>query len=155
MRGERGERPNKLTMNKCPDITVIPKARLNPCAQHHTPSSKPMYRHLILAALLFAPANLFAQDAATLAAQREAEERERRLTTRITRLEESNEAQQRRLEELFRENGNLRRQLVEFENRFKNSQNGAVSQSDVRKIYDKMAEIEKNRQARSEERREG
>jgi hypothetical protein len=41
----------------------------------------------------------------------------------------------------------LRRQLVEMENRFKNSQLGVATQSDIRKVYDKMAEIEKNRQA--------
>lgn len=106
-----------------------------------------MYRYLMLAALSIASANLFAQDAASLAAQREAEERERRMSAAITRLEESNLAFQRRINELANEIATVRRQLVEFENRYKNSQLGAVTQSDIRKVYDKMAEIEKNRQA--------
>jgi DNA repair exonuclease SbcCD ATPase subunit len=106
-----------------------------------------MYRYVMLAALSVASANLFAQDAAAIARQREAEERESRMTTMIERLQESNTVQQRRINELNNDIANLRRQLVEFENRYKNSQLGAVSQSDIRKVYDKMAEIEKNRQA--------
>ena len=109
-----------------------------------------MYRYIILAALVFASANLLAQDAAALAAQREAEERERRMTAAITRLEEANQAQQKRIEELFRENGNLRREVVAMENRFKNSQQGAVSHADLRKIYDTIEKVEKNRQADNE-----
>ncbi|HUS36607.1 MAG TPA: hypothetical protein VM680_14740 [Verrucomicrobiae bacterium] len=109
-----------------------------------------MYRYVMLAALSIASANLFAQDAAAIARQREAEERETRMTTMIERLQESNTVQQRRINELNNDIANLRRQLVEFENRYKNAQLGAVSQSDVRKVYDKMAEIEKNRQADNE-----
>jgi hypothetical protein len=106
-----------------------------------------MIRYVMLAALSIASANLVAQDAATIAAQREAEETQRRMTASINRLEESNLSFQRRINELNNEVSNLRRQLVEFENRYKNSQLGAVTQSDIRKVYDKMAEIEKNRQA--------
>ncbi len=106
-----------------------------------------MIRYVMLAALSIASASLFAQDAATIAAQREAEETQRRMTASINRLEESNLSFQRRINELNNEVSNLRRQLVEFENRYKNSQLGAVTQSDIRKVYDKMAEIEKNRQA--------
>jgi beta-glucosidase-like glycosyl hydrolase len=109
-----------------------------------------MYRYLMLAALSIASANLFAQDAATIAAQREAEERERRMTTMIERLQESNTVQQKRINDLINEVANVRRQLVEFENRYKNSQRDLVGHSDIRKVYDKMAEIEKNRQADNE-----
>lgn len=109
-----------------------------------------MYRYLMLAALSIASANLFAQDAATIAAQREAEERERRMTTMIERLQESNTVQQRRINELNNDIANLRRQLVEFENRYKNSQLGAVTQSDIRKLYDTIEKVEKNRQADNE-----
>jgi len=106
-----------------------------------------MYRYFLLAVLTIASANVFGQDAATVAAQREAEERERRMTAAMTRLEEANAVQQRRITDLNNDVAALRRQLVEFENRFKNSQLGVASQSDIRKVYDKMAEIEKNRQA--------
>jgi hypothetical protein len=106
-----------------------------------------MYRYVLLAVLTIGSANVFGQDAATIAAQREAEERERRMTAAVTRLEEANAVQQRRITDLNNDVAALRRQLVEFENRFKNSQLGVASQSDIRKVYDKMAEIEKNRQA--------
>lgn len=101
----------------------------------------------MLAVVWIASANVFAQDAATIAAQREAEERERRTTAALTRLEEANAVQQRRINELNNDIAAVRRQLVEFENRYKNAQLGIASQSDIRKVYDKMAEIEKNRQA--------
>jgi TolA-binding protein len=106
-----------------------------------------MYRYIMLAAFWIASANLFAQDAAAIARAREAEERETRMSTMISRLEEANSIQQKRITELRDDLKEVRRQLVEMENRFRNSQIGAVSQSDVRKIYDKMGEIEKNRQA--------
>jgi hypothetical protein len=109
-----------------------------------------MYRHIILAALLITPANLLAQDAATLAAQREREESQRRMSTTISRLEESNLAFQRRINELANELANVRRQLIEFESRYKNAQLGAVTQSDLRKIYDTIEKVEKNRQADNE-----
>ena len=109
-----------------------------------------MYRYVMLAALSIASANLFAQDAATIAAQRESEERERRMTTMIERLQESNTVQQRRINELNNDIANLRRQLVEFENRYKNAQLGAVTQSDIRKLYDTIEKVEKNRQADNE-----
>lgn len=106
-----------------------------------------MYRYVILVAIWIASANPFAQDAATIAAQREAEERERRMSAMMTRLEESNNVQQKRISDLIKEVSDLRRQLVEVETRFKNAQIGVATQSDLRKAYDKMAEIEKNRQA--------
>lgn len=109
-----------------------------------------MYRYLMVAALSIASANLFAQDAAALAAQREAEERDTRTRNAISRLEETTLRYQSKINELNNEIANVRRQLVEFENRYKNSQLGAVTQSDIRKVYDKMAEIEKNRQADNE-----
>src|SRR5687768_2129075 len=138
-------------MNKGALGTVILKrARGNSCARPHTPYSKPMYRYLMLAALSIASANLFAQDAATIAAQRESEERERRMTTMIERLQESNNVQQKRISDLINEVANVRRQLVEFENRYKNSQLGAVTQSDIRKLYDTIEKVEKNRQADNE-----
>jgi hypothetical protein len=109
-----------------------------------------MYRYLMVAALSIASANLFAQDAAALAAQRDAEERDARTRNALARIEETTLTYQRKINELNNEIANVRRQLVEFENRYKNSQLGAVTQSDIRKVYDKMAEIEKNRQADNE-----
>src|ERR1051325_3760187 len=97
-----------------------------------------MYRYLMLAVVWIASANVFSQDAATLAAQRAAEETERRITAMMTRLEEANSVQQKRINELNNDVAALRRQLVEFENKYKNAQLGAVTQSDIRKIYDKM-----------------
>jgi hypothetical protein len=101
----------------------------------------------MLAVLTIASANVFSQDAATIAAQREAEERERRVTAAMTRLEEANAVQQKRINDLNNDVANLRRQLIESESRAKNSQINLATQSDIRKVYDKMAEIEKNRQA--------
>jgi hypothetical protein len=101
----------------------------------------------MLAVLTIASANVFSQDAATIAAQREAEERERRMTALIENLQQANTVQQRRINDLNNDLATVRRQLVELENKFKNSQLGVASQSDIRKVYDKMAEIEKNRQA--------
>jgi hypothetical protein len=103
----------------------------------------------MLAALTIASANfnVFSQDAATLAREREAEEQYRRMTSLIENLQQANSAQQRRINDLFKDVADLRRQLNEFENRYKNNQLGAVSQTDIRKIYDKMGEIEKSRQA--------
>ena len=101
----------------------------------------------MLAVLWIASANVFSQDAATIAAQREAEERDRRTAGLIENLQQANSVQQRRINELNNDVAALRRQLVEMENRFKNSQLGVATQSDIRKVYDKMAEIEKNRQA--------
>jgi hypothetical protein len=101
----------------------------------------------MLAVLWIASANVFSQDAATIAAQREAEERDRRTAGLIENLQQANSVQQRRINELNNDVASLRRQLVEMENRFKNSQLGVATQSDIRKVYDKMAEIEKNRQA--------
>lgn len=109
-----------------------------------------MYRYLMLAMLSVASANLFAQDASAIAAQREAEERERRTTAMIERLQESNNVQQRRINELNNDISALRRQLVEFENRYKNAQLGAVSQSDLRKVYETIDKVEKSRQADNE-----
>jgi polyhydroxyalkanoate synthesis regulator phasin len=103
----------------------------------------------MLAALTIASANVnvFSQDAAAIAAQREAEERERRMNSLIENLQQANTVQQRRINELNNDVAALRRQLVEFENRYKNAQLGAVSQSDLRKIYDTMDKIENNRQS--------
>jgi TolA-binding protein len=106
-----------------------------------------MYRYVMLAVLWIASANVFSQDAAFIAAQREAEERERRMSALVESLQQANSVQQRRINELNNDIAALRRQFVELENRFKNSQLGAVTQTDLRKAYDKMAEIEKNRQA--------
>jgi hypothetical protein len=108
-----------------------------------------MYRYVMLAALTIATANVnvFSQDAAALAREREAEEQYRRMTSLIENLQQANTAQQRRINDLFKDVADLRRQLNEFENRYKNNQLGAVSQTDIRKIYDKMGEIEKSRQA--------
>src|SRR6476620_7057052 len=125
-------------------------ARGNSCAQPHSSYSKAMYRYLMLAMLSVASANLFAQDASAIAAQREAEERERRTTAMIERLQESNNVQQRRINELNNDISALRRQLVEFENRYKNAQLGAVSQSDLRKVYETIDKVEKSRQADNE-----
>ena len=106
----------------------------------------------MLAALTVASANVnvFSQDAATLAREREAEEQYRRMTSLIENLQQANTAQQRRINDLFKDVADLRRQLNEFENRYKNNQLGAVSQTDIRKIYDKMGEIEKSRQGDNE-----
>ena len=103
----------------------------------------------MLAALTIASANVnvFSQDAAAIAAQREAEERERRMNSLIENLQQANTVQQRRINELNNDVAALRRQLVEFENRYKNAQLGAVSQTDLRKIYDTMDKIENNRQS--------
>jgi polyhydroxyalkanoate synthesis regulator phasin len=108
-----------------------------------------MYRYVMLAALTIASANVnvFSQDAAAIAAQREAEERERRMNSLIENLQQANTVQQRRINELNNDVAALRRQLVEFENRYKNAQLGAVSQSDLRKIYDTMDKIENSRQS--------
>jgi hypothetical protein len=108
-----------------------------------------MYRYVMLAALTIASANVnvFSQDAAIIAAQRAAEEESRRMTALVENLQQANTAQQRRINDLYKDVADLRRQLVEFENRYKNNQLGAVSQTDIRKIYDKMGEIEKSRQA--------
>ena len=111
-----------------------------------------MYRYVMLAALTVASANLnvFSQDAATLARERAAEEESRRMTSLIENLQQANSAQQRRINDLYKDVADLRRQLNEFENRYKNNQLSAVSQTDIRKIYDKMGEIEKSRQADNE-----
>lgn len=101
----------------------------------------------MLALIWIASANVFSQDAAAIAAQREAEERERRMSALIESLQQANNVQQRRINDLNNDVAALRRQLVELENRFKNSQLGNATQTDIRKVYDKMAEIEKNRQA--------
>jgi len=101
----------------------------------------------MLAVLTISSSNVFSQDAASIAAQREAEERERRTTAAMTRLEEANAVQQRRINELITDLANVRRQLAESESRTKNSQMNFATQTDIRKVYDKMAEIEKNRQA--------
>ncbi len=90
---------------------------------------------------------VFAQDAATLAARREAEERDRRMDAAMERLSEANLVQQQRITALINENNTLHRQLTELENRFRNSQVGAVTRDDLQKVYAKMGEIEKARQA--------
>src|SRR5687767_13618220 len=138
-------------MNTPQTQTVSPNmARLNSCAGPNTPYSNHMYRYLMVAALSIASANLFAQDAATLAAQREAEERDARTRNAISRLEETTQRYQSKINELNNEIANVRRQLVEFENRYKNAQLGAVTQSDIRKLYDTIEKVEKNRQADNE-----
>src|SRR3954467_11564299 len=106
-----------------------------------------MYRYVMLALLTIGSANVFSQDAAAIAAQREAEERERRMNSLIENLQQANTVQQRRINELNNDVSALRRQLVEFENRYKNAQLGAVSQTDLRKIYDTMDKIENSRQS--------
>jgi hypothetical protein len=106
-----------------------------------------MNRFLLPALIGIASSGAFAQDAASIAAQREAEERDRRTSSRIEGLEQSNAVQQRRINELINEVTNLRRQITDLEIRFKNSERGAVTGTDIKKIYDKMAEIERNRQA--------
>jgi hypothetical protein len=83
----------------------------------------------------------------TLARERAAEEESRRMTSLIENLQQANTAQQRRITDLYKDVADLRRQLNEFENKYKNNQLSAVSQTDIRKIYDKMGEIEKSRQA--------
>jgi hypothetical protein len=106
-----------------------------------------MKRILALAFPLIASASLLAQDAAQLAAQRDAEERERRTNARMQELENANNIYSRRMNELINENKALYRQLTDLENRFRNSQVGAVSRDDLRKAYDKMGEIDKARLA--------
>jgi hypothetical protein len=106
-----------------------------------------MKRFLAMGFALAASAGLLAQDATHLAAQREAEERDRRMSSAMEELRQANLVQQRRINELITENGRLQRQVTDIENRFRNSQVGAVTRDDLRKVYDKMSEIEKARQA--------
>jgi len=137
-------------MNKTGVQTVIPERRggiLAPDRTLHILGA--MYRYVMLAALTIASANVnvFSQDAAAIALQREAEERERRMNSLIENLQQANTVQQRRINELNNDVAAVRRQLVEFENRYKNAQLGAVSQTDLRKIYDTMDKIENSRQS--------
>jgi polyhydroxyalkanoate synthesis regulator phasin len=137
-------------MNKPPAQTVISRRGRGILAPNRTLHIlQAMYRYVMLAALTIASANVnvFSQDAAAIAAQREAEERERRMNSLIENLQQANTVQQRRINELNNDVAALRRQLVEFENRYKNAQLGAVSQTDLRKIYDTMDKIENNRQS--------
>ena len=106
-------------------------------------------KNFVFAGLLgIASVNAFAQDAATaaqIAAQREAEEKEVRYYNQVESLQQANSIQQKRIEDLFKENASLHRQLLELDSRFKNSQIGAVNGQDLKKVYDKMAEMEKAR----------
>jgi len=104
-----------------------------------------MNRYLCLFLFCAAAVNPFAQDAATIAAQRESAEFERRMVSRMEELVQANNVQQRRINELREELATLRRQFVEQENRFKNSQMGAVTREDLQKVYGKMGEMEKAR----------
>lgn len=109
-----------------------------------------MKRFLLAGLLGVAAANATAQDAnyaALINAQRDAEEREQRYTAQIENLQQANTIQQRRINELINEIGSLRRQLAELDSRFKNSQIGAINAQDLKKAYDKMAEMERARDA--------
>ncbi len=109
-----------------------------------------MNRFVFLAFAWIASASVLSQEptsAAQIAAQRDAEERERRMTATLEELRRANSVQQVRIGELRDEIAALRRQFIELENRFKNSQIGAVTSQDVRKVYDKMAEMERARDA--------
>jgi TolA-binding protein len=121
---------------------------MNPCARDGSRLTLIVMNRFVLFVLFcFATTGAFAQDAATVAAQREAEERERRMNSTVEELRRANSVQQVRIGELREEVGALRRQVIELENRFKNSQIGAVNSQDIRKVYDKMAEMEKARDA--------
>lgn len=109
-----------------------------------------MKRFLFIGLLATSAMTPFAQDAAAIAAQREAAEFERRMVSRMEELIQANNVQQRRIGELRDEVAALRRQLTELENKFRLSQNNAVTGNDLRKAYDKMAEMEKARTADKE-----
>lgn len=124
---------------------------MNPCAARLPIHIFFAMKRLIMLALVWlATANVFAQDATALAAQREAAEFERRMVTRTEELTLANNTQQKRINELREEVGSLRRQVTELENKLRLAQNGAVTGQDLRKVYDKMGEMEKARSADKE-----
>src|SRR5687767_190282 len=100
-----------------------------------------MNRYAFLLTFIWMVSPLAAQDAARIAAERESAEFERRMVARMEELIQANNLQQRRINELREEVASLRRQLTENENRFKNSQIGAVSREDLQKVYSKMGEM--------------
>jgi hypothetical protein len=109
-------------------------------------------KRLLLAGMVgIASLNSMAADnsavAAQIAAQQEADERDRQFLRAIENLQQDNIRQQTTINNLSNENAALRRQLIEIDGRFKNSQIGAVNSQDLKRVYDKMAEMEKAREA--------
>jgi len=104
---------------------------------------------VLLAAITLLPGapRLVAQDASTAAAEREqAEERHRSLTATIVQLQESVAAAQKNVTALREEVRHLKDEL----DRYKAKNEGAATQDNIKRLAEKIEEVDKKRQADNE-----
>jgi TolA-binding protein len=108
-----------------------------------------MKRHLLslcLASAALLPLTAPAQDIASVAEREQNEERHRYLTARLDRIEETQQAYQKRLNDLREENSRLRTEI----DRLKSKNESAATQEAIKKLEDAVLEVDKKRQSDNE-----